>query len=663
MDLAQLLHDPRPFALLRRRTPGHDHDLVEVLLGPVGTYDRLADLPETGLALVPFRQISERGFDVRDDGTPLLVLTPEETYAIPLADALSQLPRHAVRVEGGGFDVADEEYAEIVGRVLREEIGQGEGANFVIRRTYEGEIPGFGRADALALFRRLLEGERGAYWTFVVHTGDEKGPEEPSLEGRGRETGGRTLVGASPEVHVRMSGGTVVMNPISGTYRYPAEGPTPEHLLDFLADGKEIEELSMVVDEELKMMCTVGDMGGVVVGPRLKEMAHLAHTEYELRGRSSLDVREVLKETMFAATVTGSPVQNACRVIERHEVGGRGYYAGALALLGRDSGGAQTLDSPILIRTADIDAAGRLRVPVGATLVRGSDPAGEVAETHAKAAGVLAALGVRPSRPREEAVRPKLADDPRVRAALDGRRASLAPFWLRMQERSDALEGHALVVDGEDTFTAMLAHVLRSSGLDVTVQRYDEPGLREAVRAHEGPVVLGPGPGDPGDVADPKMRFLRELTAEVVRVNRHGVLGVCLGHELIAAELGLDIVRKEVPYQGAQTVIDLFGRQETVGFYNSFVARCDDEAAGELAAHGIEVSRAANGEVHALRGPGRAGGAPMNAVAGVQFHPESVLTLNGAAVVRELVGRLRGTSSFPSGPGRSAQPKNTPTSS
>ncbi len=51
----------------------------------------------------------------------------------------------------------------------------------------------------------------------------------------------------------------------------------------------------MVVDEELKMMCTVGDMGGVVIGPRLKEMAHLAHTEYELRGRSSLDVREVLK--------------------------------------------------------------------------------------------------------------------------------------------------------------------------------------------------------------------------------------------------------------------------------------------------------------------------------------------------------------------------------
>jgi phenazine biosynthesis protein phzE len=340
---------------------------------------------------------------------------------------------------------------------------------------------------------------------------------------------------------------------------------------------------------------------------------------------------------MFAATVTGSPVQNACRVIERHEVGGRGYYAGALALVGRDAGGAQTLDSPILIRTADIDADGRLRVPVGATLVRGSDPASEVAETHAKAAGVLAALGVVGTRPREERVRPRLADDPRVRAALDGRRASLAPFWLRMQERGDALEGHALVVDGEDTFTAMLAHLLRSSGLEVSVRRYDEPGLGEAVARHEGPLILGPGPGDPSDMTDPKMRFLRELTADVIRTHRHGVLGVCLGHELIAAELGLEIVRKEVPYQGAQSEIDLFGRTETVGFYNSFVARCDEETGAELAAHGIEVSRSDSGEVHAMRGPG---------FAGVQFHPESVLTLNGAAVAGELIDQMRGTSTF-----------------
>ncbi|WP_236245322.1 anthranilate synthase family protein [Streptomyces sp. CC210A] len=639
MHLSDLL-DPRsprgrqPFALLRRRTPGRDHDTVEVLTGPVREVEHLADLPAGGaagrpaLALVPFRQLRERGFDVRDDGTPLSVLVAEETCELPLADVLDQLPPHDVRVEGGGFDVPDEEYARVVRRVVEDEIGHGEGANFVIRRTYGGRIPGFGRADALALFRRLLAGERGAYWTFVVHTGD------------------RTLVGASPEVHVRMSGGTVVMNPISGTYRYPAGGPTVEGLLDFLADRKETDELSMVVDEELKMMCTVGDRGGVVVGPRLREMAHLAHTEYELRGRSTLDVREVLRETMFAATVTGSPVENACRVIGRHERGGRGYYAGALALLGTGDGGAQTLDSPILIRTADIGADGSLRVPVGATLVRHSDPGSEVAETHAKAAGVLAALGVRPGPPAARAGSggARLADDPRVRAALDARRADLAPFWLRMQEPGTGLRGQALVVDCEDTFTSMLAHVLRAAGLEVAVRRYDEPGLREAVAAHAGPVVLGPGPGDPGDLASPRMRFLRGMTAEVLAGHRHGVLGVCLGHELIAAELGLPIVRREVPCQGAQTAVDLFGRTETVGFYNSFVARCDDSAARGLTARGVEVSRdAATGEVHALRGAG---------FASVQFHPESVLTLDGAALVRELLAGTAaqapaGTSTLP----------------
>ncbi|MFD6424072.1 anthranilate synthase family protein [Streptomyces sp. NPDC060198] len=622
---ASLVHrllqdDAPPFALLRRRTPGHDHDTVEVLTGEVRQVARLADLPVgelPSLALVPYRQIAERGFDARNDGTPLAVLVADEAYALPLTEVLAALPPHGVRVTGGAFDVPDEEYAGIVRRVIEDEIGQGEGANFVIRRTFRGEIPGYGRADALALFRRLLEGERGAYWTFVVHTG---GPE------------GRTLVGASPEVHVRMSGGTVVMNPISGTYRYPAQGPTVESLLDFLGDRKETEELSMVVDEELKMMCTVGDMGGVVVGPRLKEMAHLAHTEYELRGKSTLDVREVLKETMFAATVTGSPVQNACRVIRRYESTGRGYYSGALALLRQDANGAQTLDSPILIRTADIAADGTLAVGVGATLVRHSDPDGEVAETHAKAAGVLAALGARPGRRHEERTGPRLADDSRVRSALDDRRGGLAPFWLRMQERTPAMSGHALVVDGEDTFTSMLAHLLRASGLDVSVLRFDAPGLRETVRAHRGPVVLGPGPGDPGDAHDAKMLLLRSVAAELVRDHRDGLLGVCLGHELIAAELGLDVVRKAEPHQGAQTRIELFGRPETVGFYNSFAARCDDAAAAELGAHGIEVSRdGATGELHALRGDG---------FASVQFHPESVLTLRGSAIVTELLAGL-----------------------
>ncbi|MDB1089898.1 anthranilate synthase family protein [Streptomyces sp. ACA25] len=622
--IARLLDDDcPPFALLRRRTPGRDPGLVELLFGEVQDVPRLTDLPggePTALALVPFRQIRERGFEVTDDGTPLRVLRATDQHEVPLDTLLSVLPGHTVQVRAGGFDIGDHAYEQTVRRVVEEEIGAGAGANFVVRRTFEGVIDGYGKADALALFRRLLLGERGAYWTFLVHTGE------------------RTLVGASPEVHVRMRGGTVVMNPISGTYRYPAAGPTADGLLDFLADRKETEELSMVVDEELKMMCTVGDIGGTVIGPRLKEMAHLAHTEYELRGRSSLDVREVLRETMFAATVTGSPVENACRVIRRHERGGRGYYAGALALIGRDADGGQTLDSPILIRTADIDGrTGRLRVPVGATLVRGSDPAGEVAETHAKAAGVLTALGVLPAPAAPAARPPRLAEDPRVRAALDSRRSGLAPFWLAMQNLPPAGPPGSrpvLVVDAEDTFTSMLAHLLRSTGSAVTVRRFDDPGLRAAALAHPGPVVLGPGPGDPQEPADPRMCLLRALTAELLAEHRGGLLGVCLGHELLADALGLDLVRRSRPHQGAQKRIDFFGEPQTVGFYSSYTARCTETGRADLAARGVELARdPSSGDVHALRGPG---------FAGVQFHPESVLTLDGPGVVRQLLAAVDG---------------------
>ncbi|MER7847559.1 anthranilate synthase family protein [Kitasatospora sp. NPDC096077] len=629
--LARLTAPGAPaFALLHRRTPRHAPDTVEVLLGTVDSYQRLADLPVRAgvptagpvhdlLALVPYRQIRERGFEAHDDGTPLQALAVAEQYALPLAEFTATLPQLPVTLSGGAFDVDDEAYAAIVRRVIEDEIGNGEGANFVIRRDFHATLEDYSPALALALFRRLLEQERGAYWTFLVHTGD------------------RVLVGASPEVHVRQSGGTVVMNPISGTYRYPAGGSDLDSLLQFLRDPKELEELTMVVDEELKMMCTVGDLGGQVLGPRLKEMSHLAHTEYELRGRTSMDVREVLRETMFAATVTGSPVQNATRVIRRYEPTGRGYYSGALALIGRSASGGQLLDSPICIRTADIDpATGRLVVRVGATLVRHSVPESEVAETHAKAAGVLTAIGARPTPARlPHPGGPRLGDDHRVQAALDARRADLAPFWLRMQAPSQVTEAlPTLVVDGEDTFTSMLSHLLTSLGHRVTVVRFDEPGLRDLVAAHPGPLVLGPGPGDPALADDPKMAVLRPIVADALAAVRSGtrtapLLAVCLSHQLLAAELGLALGRKAVPYQGAQEKIDLFGTKRTVGFYNTFTARCSDTDAARLAAEGIEVARdAATGDVHALRGPG---------FAGLQFHPESVLTREGVEIVAALL--------------------------
>ncbi|MFV2104223.1 anthranilate synthase family protein [Micromonospora sp. LOL_024] len=608
--------DPGPFALLRRE--GADH--LDLFTGAVQTVDRLADIPlptaasgPATLALVPYRQVAERGFACVNDGVPLECLRIHRHERVPMASVLDALPEGPVRTTGAAFDIPDDEYAATVARVLAEEIGRGEGANFVIHRTLHAQVQGAPLTAALAALRSLLLRERGAYWTFVVHTG------------------ARTLVGASPERHVSVNDGLVMMNPISGTFRHTGAVADRAALLRFLADTKETEELYMVLDEELKMMATVAEQGGQVVGPYLKEMSHLAHTEYLLAGRGSKDVCDVLRETMFAPTVTGSPMENACRVIARHERIGRRYYSGVLALLGHDDSGRQTLDAPILIRTAEISPAGELRVPVGATLVRHSTPEAEVAETHAKAAGVLAALDLGPQADRT-GPRPvvRLADDPQVRAALAARNAPLARFWLDQRPPGalalPALAGRrALIVDGEDSFTSMLAHQLGALGLSVSVRPWS---AEEPVRSYD-LVVVGPGPGDPtGDTE--KMVRLRTFLAELLDAG-HPTLAVCLGHQLLAGLLGLPVHRRDAPYQGLQRTVPIFGTPRRVGFYSTFTARATaDRVVGPYGP--VELARdEADGAVHALRGWG---------FAGVQFHPESVLSPDGVAVLADLLPEL-----------------------
>jgi phenazine biosynthesis protein phzE len=612
---------PPPFALLHRPEatgPG----VLDVLVGEVSHPETLAGIPlpepsgATGaprhevLALVPYRQIAERGFTGHDDGTPLVALSVTRQETAPLAAVLQRLPDDSIRTTGARFDVDDDAYAETVRRIIADEIGTGEGANFVIKRTFTVDISDYTPRSALTFFKRLLEHEKGAYWTFVVHTGE------------------RTLVGATPERHISVHDGTAVMNPISGTYRYPASGPTLPEVMDFLADRKEADELYMVVDEELKMMARICPGGGRVTGPFLKEMARLAHTEYFIEGETASDPREVLRETLFAPTVTGSPLESACRVIGRYEQEGRGYYSGVVALMGRDAEGGSTLDSAICIRTADIDARGTVRIGVGATLVRHSDPLSEVAETHAKAAGLLAAL--------EGGGAARFAAHPEVCRALQARNATIAGFWLadgaRPAGRTSLPPGRrVLVVDAEDTFTSMIGHQLRSLGLEVTVTRFDEPYRVEGYDL----VVMGPGPGDPRDLSHPKIAHLDGTIARLIEEQRP-FLAICLSHQVLSRRLGLDLVRRSVPNQGVQRDIDLFGRRERVGFYNTFAASSAEDKTEADGAGIVEISRDPdNGEVHAMRG---------THFASMQFHPESVLTQNGVAITGELVrGLLSGS--------------------
>ncbi|WP_374776593.1 anthranilate synthase family protein [Streptomyces sp. NBC_01310] len=618
--LGRILDDhPPAFALLHRpHTTGPG--VVDLVLGDITECASLADIPladtPTGdgaggtgdghevLVLVPYRQLAERGFAAVDDGEPLLVLKVDEQVALPLGETLRRLPDLPVLLTDGRFDVDDDTYASVVRRVIADEIGTGEGANFVIKRSFTADITGYTPAAALSFFRRLVERETGAYWTFLIHTGE------------------RTLVGATPERHLSLRDGTAVMNPISGTYRYPAGGPALSGVLDFLGDPKETDELYMVVDEELKMMARICETGGRVTGPHLKEMARLAHTEYFIEGRTTHDVRDILRETLFAPTVTGSPLESAAKVISKYEPAGRGYYSGVAALIGRDTFGTPVMDSAILIRTADVDGCGRLRIDVGATLVRHSDPASEVAETRVKAAGLLAAL--------DGAGSTRLGTEPQVLSALARRNETIADFWLTGTAEDTAagaaeLAGRSvLVVDAEDTFTSMIAHQLTSLGLAVTVRRFDEPYDTDAYDM----VVMGPGPGDPRVTDDPKIAHLRGTISRLLE-SRRPFMAVCLSHQVLATLLGLPLVRRDVPNQGVQREIDLFGQLERVGFYNTFAAHSDSDKTEHPVRGVVEICRdPANGEVHVMRGSG---------FASVQFHAESVLSQHGVAITASLM--------------------------
>lgn len=625
--LEELLADPtsQSWAILWRPHggAGGDEDIepdlhAEIFIGDVEDLDQLADIPRPGpqapvLAMVPYRQIAERGFTVHDDGTPLRVLRPRRHGRIPVSELIDALPSAPVAVTDERFSVDDEEYAATVARVIEDEIGNGAGANFVIRRDVLAHTEVDSALAALTWLRTLLVDERGAYWTFAVHTP------------------GHTLVGATPERHVSVADGRVWMNPISGTFRHPAsESEVEPAFRAFIKDTKETEELFMVVDEEMKMMSQICSDGGRITGPLLKQMAHLTHTEYLLDGRSFADVRDVLRATMFAPTVTGSPMENACTVIARHEPDGRGYYSGVLALVDLDEDGAERLDAPILIRTAHVDDQGTISVSAGATLVRHSDPVSECHETSAKARGVLAALGLRPRRELGYAV--TLADLPGVAEDLASRNETLSPFWLAPQEpRPDPmLTGkQVLIVDAQDTWTQMLAHMVRHLGMPAQVRRWEQVGVPDVLDPRWDLVLFGPGPGDPTDLADPRIARLRELISARLSLGAP-VLAVCLSHQVLAGLAGLSIDKLTQPNQGVQLPVDLWGQVRRIGFYNTFVAR-PGTARLRRDAGPVELELAVHepdGAVVALRGP---------RVATIQGHAESVLSKDGLVTLHSLI--------------------------
>jgi phenazine biosynthesis protein phzE len=164
----------------------------------------------------------------------------------------------------------------------------------------------------------------------------------------------------------------------------------------------------------------------------------------------------------------------------------------------------------------------------------------------------------------------------------------------------------------------MLEHL----GIQASIRNFDDPAMDLAATDL---VLVGPGPGDPTDTTDPKMATVHRIVDQLLR-SGHRFLAVCLGHQVLCHRLGMSVVRVDPPLQGVQQSIDLFGRREPCGFYNTFFA-----TAPSPPPTGLELGVEPGGRVSALRSP---------QFVSFQFHVESVLTTNGMNILRDALDWL-----------------------
>jgi phenazine biosynthesis protein phzE len=182
-----------------------------------------------------------------------------------------------------------------------------------------------------------------------------------------------------------------------------------------------------------------------------------------------------------------------------------------------------------------------------------------------------------------------------------------------------------VIVDNEDEFTYMLQHMLEHLGLATSVVQGTNLSLGIDPEAL---VLVGPGPGDPNNLNDTRIRNVHRLIRQLL-ADRRKFLAVCLGHQVLSALLGFKVIAVDPPLQGVQERIDLFGKSEIVGFYNTFFALDD----GDRPPDGLSVSANPDGRIYALK---------SDRFVSFQFHLESILTQNGTEILQDaLWGLLR----------------------
>jgi anthranilate synthase len=477
-------------------------------------------------------------------------------------------------------DHAPGEYAALVG-VARQAFARGDLFEVVPGQTFFAPCP----SPPSAVFRRLRDWNPSPYG-FLINLGEAE-----------------YLVGASPEMYVRVDGDRVETCPISGTI---ARGPDPlgdaARILALLNSAKDECELTMCTDvdrNDKSRICVPGSVR--VIGRRQIEMySRLIHTVDHVEGRlrPGLDALDAFLAHAWAVTVTGAPKAWAMQFIEDHERSARAWYGGAVGLVGFDG----RLNTGLTLRTVRV-CDGVAEVRAGATLLWDSDPAEEERETELKASAFLDAIG-RPG----PAAPITAAEPPRTGR---GRRV--------------------LLVDHQDSFVHTLANYLRQTGAGVTTLRAGYPA---AVLDDFRPdlAVLSPGPGTPRD-------FDVSGTLAALLARGIPVFGVCLGLQGMVEHLGGALGVLDAPVHGKAARIRVLGGRLFAGLPEEFTAGRYHSlfAIRETLPPALRVTaESEDGVVMAVEHDAL----PL---AAVQFHPESILTLDddvGLRLLRNVVAML-----------------------
>ncbi|WP_424629538.1 anthranilate synthase component I [Bradyrhizobium sp. SYSU BS000235] len=411
---------------------------------------------------------------------------------------------------------------------------------------------------------------------------------------------GEFLVAASPEMFVRSDGKRIETCPISGTIARGADAiGDAEQIRELLNSQKDEFELNMCTDVDRNDKARVCVPGSIKVLARrqIETYSKLFHTVDHVEGmlRPGFDALDGFLTHAWAVTVTGAPKLWAMQFVEDHERSSRRWYAGALGFLGFDG----SINTGLTIRTIRMKD-GLAEVRVGATLLFDSDPVAEEKECQTKAAALFHALRGDPPKPL----------------------SAFAPDATGSGKK-------VLLIDHEDSFVHMLADYFRQVGADVSVTRHTH-ALEMMKKENYDLLVLSPGPGRPEDFG-----ISNFIDAAIQK--KMPVFGVCLGVQAIGEYFGGKLGQLAQPAHGRPSRVQVRGGTLMGNLPNEVVI-------GRY--HSLYVEREGMPDVLQVTASTDDGIAmaiehKTLPVGGVQFHPESLMSLEGNIGLRIVENAFR----------------------